>query len=93
MRFTVEYELTKAKIVMPQYLIPLIREICGEKYSETGIRIIAYELISTLQLIFFRSADLWDYFGFDVLEYDRMAEIIDTLLAIHFPKEALDEAN
>jgi AcrR family transcriptional regulator len=93
MRFTVEYELTKAKIAMPQYLIPLIREICGEKHSETGIRIIAYEIISTLQLIFFRSGDLWDYFGFDVLEYDRMVEIVDTLLAIHFPKEASDEVH
>jgi AcrR family transcriptional regulator len=93
MRFTVEYELTKAEIVTPQYLIPLIREICGEKYSETGIRIIAYEIISTLQLIFFRAGDLRNYFGFDVLEYDRMVEIIDTLLAIHFPQEVVDEAN
>jgi len=86
MRLTVEYELTKAEIVSTQHTLPLIREICGNKRSETGIRITAYEIISTLQLIFFRAKDISAYLGFDVLEYDRMVEIIDTILAIHFPE-------
>jgi len=86
MRLTVEYELTKAEIVSPQHTLPLIREICGGKRSETGIRITAYEILSTLQLIFFRAKDISKYLGFDVLEYNRMVEIIDTILAIHFPK-------
>jgi len=86
MRLTVEYELTKAEIVTPQHTLPLIREICGDKRSETGMRITAYQIISTLQLIFFRAKDMSAYLGFDVLEYDRMVEIIDTILAIHFPE-------
>ena len=90
MRFTVEYELTKAEIVAPQYFIPLIREIYaassgGDKISETSIRIKAYEIISILQLIFFRAKDISNYLGFDVLEYDRMVEVIDTILKDHFP--------
>jgi len=86
MRLTVEYELTKAEIVSTQHTLPLIREICGDKHSETAIRITAYEIISTLQLIFFRAKDISNYLGFDVLEHDRMVEIIDTILAIHFPE-------
>jgi AcrR family transcriptional regulator len=86
MRLTVEYELTKAEIVSPQKTLPLIREICGDKRSEISMRITAYEIISTLQLIFFRAKDISKYLGFDVLEYDRMMEIIDTILAIHFPE-------
>jgi len=86
MRLTVEYELTKAEIVSTQHTLPLIREICGDKRSEISIRITAYEIISTLQLIFFRAKDISAYLGFDVLEYDRMVEIIDTILAIHFPE-------
>jgi len=85
-RLTVEYELTKAEIVSTQHTLPLIREICGDKRSETSIRITAYEIVSTLQLIFFRAKDISAYLGFDVLEYDRMIEIIDTILAIHFPE-------
>jgi len=85
-RLTVEYELTKAEIVSTQHTLPLIREICGDKRSETSIRITAYEIISTLQLIFFRAKDISAYLGFDVLEYDRMVEVIDTILAIHFPE-------
>jgi len=84
MRLTCEYELTKAEIVTPQYTLPLIREICGDKRSETSMRITAYEIISTLQLIFFRAEDMSKYLGFDILEYDRMVEIIDTILANHF---------
>ena len=86
MRYTVEYELTKAEIVAPQYTIPLIREICGDTCSETSIRITAYEIISILQLIFFRAKDISKYLGFDVLQNDRMVEIIDTILANHFPE-------
>ena len=86
MRLTVEYELTKAEIISTQYTLPLIREICGDKLSETGIRITAYGIISTLQLIFFRAKDISNYLGFDVLEYNRMVEIIDTILDIHFPE-------
>ena len=86
MRLTVEYELTRAEIVSTQHTLPLIREICGDKRSETAIRITAYEIISTLQLIFFRAKDISAYLGFDVLEHGRMVEIIDTILAIHFPE-------
>jgi AcrR family transcriptional regulator len=86
MRLTVEYELTKAEIVSTQKTLPLIREICGDKHSEISIRITAYEIISTLQLIFFRADDISKYLGFDVLEHDRMVEIIDTILANHFPE-------
>jgi AcrR family transcriptional regulator len=86
MKLTVEYELTKAEIVSTQKTLPLIREICGNKRSETSMRITAYEIISTLQLIFFRADDISNYLGFDVLEHDRMVEIIDTILANHFPE-------
>jgi len=90
MKFTVEYELTKAEIIMPQYILPMLREICGDKRSELSIRLTAYEIISTLQLIFIRAEDLGNYFGSNILEYERMVEIIDTLLAIHLPIKQTD---
>ena len=94
MRFTVEYELIKAEIVAPQYIVSLIREIVAtssgsSKVSETSIRIKAYEIISILQLIFFRAKDMSNYLGFDVLDYDRMVEVIDTILNDHFPDNCL----
>jgi len=30
--------------------------------------------------------DMNKYLGFDVLEHDRMVEIVDTILEIHFPE-------
>ena len=86
MKFTVEYELTKAEIVIPNYLIPLIREICKNKISETGIKIMAYQIIVTLQLIFLRDKDLSSYLGFDVLDHNGIEEVIDSVLTNCFPK-------
>jgi len=90
MKFTVEYELTKAEIITPQNILSLIREICGDKRSEISIRITAYEIISLLQLMFLRAKDLNKYLGVDdVLEYNQMVEIIDTILASHFPQKTI----
>jgi len=85
---TVEYEIIKADITVPQYILPLIREICGGERSEISMRITAYEIISLLQLLFLRAKDFWSYAGVDVLEHDGRVQIIDTLLASHFPEGA-----
>jgi len=85
MRFAVTYELTKAEIVIPDYVFALIREVCGNAHSEIRIRTIAYEIRSLLQLNFLRAADLKKYLGIDMLEYGRMVAGIDSILALYFP--------
>ena len=87
MKFAVEYELVKAEIITPQYIVPLIREFSDNKRSEISIRITAYQIISILQLIFIRHQDVSKYLGIDVLEYDNMVEIIDLILSEHFPNQ------
>lgn len=91
-RISVEYEILNADISVPQYILPLLREICGNERSELSIRITAYEIISLLQLLFLRAKDFWNYAGVDVLEHDGCVQIIDTLLSSHFPKEAQNES-
>jgi len=83
---SVEYEIMKADITVPQYILPLIREICGNERTETSMRITAYEIISLLQLLFLRAKDFWNYAGIDVLEHDGRVQVIDSLLTSHFPK-------
>lgn len=85
-RLSVEYEIFKADITIPQYILPLIREICGNSRSEISMRITAYEIIAILQLIFMRAKDFGNYAGVNAMENDGAVEIIDTLLASHFPE-------
>jgi AcrR family transcriptional regulator len=87
MMFVVEYELVKAEIAAPQNILPIIHEICGDTRSEISMRVTAYEIISTLQLMFFRAKDLRAFLGMDILEYEHMVEIIDAILAEHFPNQ------
>lgn len=88
-RFTgiaVEYELTKADISVPQYILPMMREITGGARSEFSLRITAYEIVSVLQLIYLRAKDVSRYVGLDVLAHDNLVLVIDELLKSHFPE-------
>lgn len=69
-RFTkiyVPYILLKDGIEAPLYIIPILKEHFGEKKSETECRIIAYQLISFLQLIFYRSEAFHQYSGINLM--------------------------
>ncbi len=90
-RLTVEYEVIKADITAPQYMIPLIREICEEERTELSVRIIAYEIISFLQLVYLRAKEFWAYAGVDVLDSNSRIQVIDTLLSSHFPNRGKRE--
>lgn len=86
-----EYEIIKADIRLPQYILPLIREICGNERSEISMRITAYEIISVLQLVYLRAKDFWSYAGVNIMEHDDRVQAINTLLESHFPEGEKNE--
>ncbi|WP_312642645.1 TetR family transcriptional regulator [Hydrogenoanaerobacterium sp.] len=83
-KISVEYELIKADIVLPQYILPLIREICGNKRSEFEMRLTAYEIMSFLQVLFLRSDAFFQYAGTDIHNRDHRIQMIDAILSSHF---------
>lgn len=85
---SVEYEIMKAPISVPQYILPLIREICGDGRSELSMRVTAYEIISVLQLLYLRAKDFWMYAGADIMEREVRVQVIEELLASHFPERS-----
>jgi len=85
-RPNVPYVLLEGEIELPYYILPMIKECCGDKRSETECRIIAYQLISFSQLVFYRSGDFLKYTGIDITDKKQRDTFWQTTLDIFINK-------
>lgn len=79
---TIPYLLLEGEIELPYHILPMIKECCGDKKSETECRIIAYQLISFSQLVFYRSSDFLKYTGIDIRDKKQKDTLFQTILDI-----------
>jgi AcrR family transcriptional regulator len=77
---TIPYLLLEGGIELPYHILPMIKECYGDKKSETECRIIAYQLISFAQLIFFRSDEFAKYTGIDINDKNQRDNLLKTIL-------------
>jgi len=83
---TIPYLLLEGEIELPYSILPMVKECCGDKRSETECRIIAYQLVSFSQLVFYRSGDFMKYTGIDINDKKQRDTMFQTILDI-FIKE------
>lgn len=83
----VPHILLEDEISLPNYVLPEIREHFGGKRSEAECRIIAYQMISFLQLAFYRSDAFFRYTGMNLSEEEACRMLIDTELDLLLPEE------
>lgn len=69
--------LLEDEITLPQLILPEIRSFFRQGKSEAECRIIAYEMISFLQLAFYRTEAFIRYTGIDYTKEDKVIELID----------------
>jgi len=79
---TIPYLLLEGEIDLPYYILPMLKECCGDKRSEMECRIIAYQLISFSQLVFYRSSDFLKYTGIDISNKKQRDTMFQTILDI-----------
>lgn len=79
---TIPYLLLEGEIELPYYILPIIKECFGDKRSETECRIIAYQLISFSQLVFYRSDDFLKYTGIDINDEKQRNALYQSILDI-----------
>lgn len=83
----VPHLLLDDEITLPQYLLPQIRDHFGNKKGEIECRIIAYEMVSFLQLAFYRSDALARYTGKDWSTERAVKGLINWELEQFMPSE------
>lgn len=85
-RIYVPHLLLEDEISLPLYVFPEIRAHFGGKRSETECRIIAYQMISFLQLAFYRSEAFLRYAGMNLSESEACEALIDLELDLFLPE-------
>lgn len=81
----VPHLLLEDEITLPQLILPEIRDHFGTRRSETECRMIAYEMISFLQLVFYRTDAFMRYTGIDLTKEGTAIELIDWELELFLP--------
>lgn len=81
-RATVPYALLEKDIEEPYHILPMIIECCGNKRTETECRIIAYQLTSFSQVVFFRADDFKKYSGLDMMNSEDRKAIFEMMIDI-----------
>lgn len=85
-RIYVPHILLEDDISQPLYVFPEIRAHFGGKRSDTECRIIAYQMISFLQLAFYRSDAFLRYAGMNLSESEACEALIDLELDLFLPE-------
>lgn len=79
--------LLNGKIEAPFYLLPDIREHFHGEKDEMECRVIAYEMISFLQLVFYRADEFCKYSGMDLMKQDDRKRLFDLQLDYFLPND------
>jgi AcrR family transcriptional regulator len=79
-KISIPYILLQDEIKGPLYILPYLKAYFGERKSELECRIIAYEMLSFMQLAFFRSDAFYRYTGVDLTNEKTCNELVDMQL-------------
>ncbi len=82
----VPHLLLEDEISLPLYVFPEIREHFGNCRSDMECRVIAYEMISFLQLAFYRSDAFLRYVGMNLSDENASNWLIDWELELFLPE-------
>ncbi len=86
-RLYVPHLLLEEEITLPQYLLPEIRAHFGGRRDETECRVIAYELVSFLQLAFYRDEAFLKYAGINLSDEETVEQVLDLQLKLLLPDD------
>lgn len=79
-RPTIPFLMMESEIELPLYILPIISEFFAGSKTETECKIIAYQMVSFLQLIFYRSTDFFKYSGVDINDMEQRKFLLNTIL-------------
>lgn len=86
-QISIPYILLQDEISQPLDVLPIIKEHFGNKKNDTECRIIAYQMISFMQLVFLRSEDFFKYSGIDIFNVEQRNNFIDMQLNLFLGDE------
>ena len=80
LKIAVAYELQHGNFSVPQLIVPILREIFGPAKKEKELRLLAFQLVTALQVAAIRADAFQAYIGFDILDEAQRDRAIDILV-------------
>lgn len=79
-KISIPYILLQGEITQALDVLPIIKEHFCNKKNDVECRIIAYQMVSFMQLIFLRSEDFLKYSGINIFNAEQRNKFIDMQL-------------
>jgi AcrR family transcriptional regulator len=79
-RFTVLYALLQGNMEVPALIVPLIRQFFGGQKNDLEIRLMAFSMVTTMQVAYIRSDAFRLYAGMDIQNEQHRNELINMIV-------------
>ncbi len=79
-RFILTHEVTEGNMQTPLYLVPLLKEVFGNKKDDMALRIIALQIIHPIQVTGLNAEAFRMYSGIDLFEAEQRSRFVDMLI-------------
>jgi AcrR family transcriptional regulator len=86
-KISVPYILLQEEITHPYEVLPIIKKHFGSKKNDAECRVIAYQMISFMQLVFYRSEEFIKYSGINIYDAEQRNNLIDMQLNLFLGDE------
>ena len=90
-RLSVPYVLLNAPIEIPYGILPYIKEHFGSQKEEWDCKMLAYEIVSFMQIVFYRANDFYKYSGINLQEPKELQKFIDAQLDLILGGESIEK--
>lgn len=79
-RIAISHALFKGDMEPAQLILPILREIFGKTKEEGELKLIAFQLVTTTQVLFLRDSAFRLYSGINVFDEEQRKKVIETLV-------------
>ncbi len=79
-RLSIQYELLRGDLEVPVVILPVLREIFGREKGEQEIRVLAFILVTGLQVMLIREHAFRKYSGINIFDPEQREHWIDTIV-------------
>ncbi len=86
-RFAVQYTLLNGNMEVPALIVPLLRQYFEGRKSDLEIRMMAFSMVTTIQVAYIRSDAFRIYAGMDIQNEQQRNQLIDLVVDQFLAKE------
>ena len=82
---SIPYFMLEEEIKLPLKILPFIKKYYNNQKTDVECKVIAFHIVYSLQLIFYKSEDFKEYVNIDIIDLKQLIKFIDMQLDLFLP--------